>query len=152
VILAGNKSPGEAHEEYFSTRVAPLVDGDRVQYVGPVDDEQKDRLLGQAAALLMPVQWDEPFGIVMAEALACGTPIIGLRRGSVPEVVREGITGFVCNTVEDMVKAVASIPALNRTACRDDMEQRFSDRAMVDAYERLYVQMIGAQTEIYAWS
>lgn len=152
LILAGNTSPGEEHQHYFATQIAPFVDGDRVQYVGPVDDVQKNELLGQAAALLMPIQWEEPFGIVMAEALACGTPVIGLRRGAVPEVVRDGLTGFVCDTAEEMATAVAHTPQLDRAACRADMERRFSDDAMVSAYELLYFEIIQARKRGYVWS
>src|SRR5207244_8238746 len=103
-----------------------------------VDDEQKNQLLGAAAALLMPILWDEPFGIVMAEALACGTPVIGLGRGSVPEVVRDGINGYVCTTLDDMVEAVSQISSLDRGACRQTMEDQFSDVALVTGYEHIY--------------
>src|SRR5690606_10239267 len=112
--------------------IAPHIDGLTVQYVGPVDDAAKSRLLSGAAALLMPVLWEEPFGIVMAEALACGTPVIGLGRGAVPEVVEHGVTGFVCADVAEMIAAVARIPELDRTACRRSAEERFSQRALVD--------------------
>jgi len=136
LILAGNIQEG--HEEFFNSRVKPLIDGDRVRYVGPVNDEQKNALLGGAAAFLMPILWDEPFGIVMAEALACGTPVIGLKRGSVPEVVRQGINGFVCESVEDMAAAVAKLPLIDRRACRLLMEECFSDTYLVNAFERIY--------------
>ena len=92
----------------------------------------------------MPIEWEEPFGIVMAEALACGTPIIGTPRGSVPEVVVEGVTGFVRDTVEGMAEAVGQVATLSRAACRADCEARFSDRAIVDAYEALYRERIEA--------
>jgi len=99
-------------------------------------------LVGAAAALLMPVEWAEPFGIVMAEALACGTPVVGFPLGSVPEVVRDGVTGYLCRTPEDAVSAVGRLDRLDRSAARADCEARFSDRAIVDAYERLYVEMV----------
>jgi glycosyltransferase involved in cell wall biosynthesis len=116
----------------------PRVDGERFTYVGEVDDGEKNRLLGHAAALLMPIEWDEPFGIVMAEAFACGTPVIGFAHGSVPEVVRDGVNGFVVTTVDDAVKAVAKLPAIDRGLVRRDCEERFSCEAIVVAYERLY--------------
>jgi glycosyltransferase involved in cell wall biosynthesis len=139
LVLAGNVP--EAHNDYFNAQVRPHVDGQLVQYVGPVDDRQKSELLAGAAALLMPVLWDEPSGIVMAEALACGTPVIGLRRGSIPEVVDHGVTGFVCDDERQMAGAVRDLDLLSRDACRYAAEARFSQRALVDAYESLYLQL-----------
>jgi glycosyltransferase involved in cell wall biosynthesis len=92
--------------------------------------------------MLMPLLWDEPFGIVMAEALACGTPVIGLRRGSLPEIVEHGVNGFVCESVEEMVSAVGRIREIDRRACRRIAEEKFSDRVIVDCYERLYRQLV----------
>jgi len=142
LIIAGNVPAEAQHETFFHERILPHVDGSAVEYVGPVDDEGKQRLLGQAAALLMPVLWDEPFGIVMAEALACGTPVIGLRRGAVPEVVAQGVTGFVCDSVEEMVGAVTRLAETSREACRAAAETRFSETALVDAYEALFDAVI----------
>jgi glycosyltransferase involved in cell wall biosynthesis len=142
LIIAGNIPGG--HEEYFESKIRPHLNSRGITYVGPVDDEEKNRLCGSAAALLMPILWDEPFGIVMAEALACGTPVIGLRRGSVPEIVRHGTTGFICDSVDEMVEAVGSLSAIDRHDCRLDAEARFSDRVIVDAYERLYESLVMA--------
>lgn len=136
LIIAGNVPDDET--EYFEQEVQPHLDGEQIRHVGPVDDEEKNEWLGRAAALLMPIQWEEPFGIVMAEAMACGTPVVGTRRGSVPEVVTEGETGFVCDAEDDMVGAVRRLNELSRRACRERCEQHFSARAIVDAYERLY--------------
>lgn len=141
LVLAGNVPP-EA-QDYFDTEVAPHL-SDRITYVGPVDDVQKNTLLGGALALLMPIEWEEPFGIVMAEALACGTPVIGTPRGSVGEVVVDGLTGFVAPDVEGMARAVAQVPALDRTACRADCAARFSDKVIVEAYEAFYRERIAA--------
>src|ERR1700739_4582907 len=96
---------------------------------------------GGAAALLMPVEWEEPFGIVMAEALACGTPVIGFPRGSVPEIVRDGVNGFVVHDVAGAVAAVARLGEIDRRAVRADCEARFSDHAIVDAYLAVYREM-----------
>src|SRR5262245_27936289 len=104
LILAGNVPP--VYLPWFQARIAPHIDGTWVRFTGPVDDAQKSALLGGACALLMPVLWEEPFGLVMVEAMACGTPVIGLRRGGVPEVVADGATGFVVDTVEEMAAAV----------------------------------------------
>ncbi len=142
LVLAGNRPAGKIHADFFEREVAPHVDGQRVRYAGPVDDLQKARLLGGAAALLMPILWEEPFGIVMAEALACGTPVIGLRRGSVPEVVTHGIDGFVCDSVDEMVDAVGSLSRIDRSRCRQTAQSRFSDQAIVGEYERLYLELL----------
>ena len=138
LIIAGNI----ADQAYFDRRIAPCL-SERITFTGPVDDEQKNELLGAAAALLMPIEWEEPFGIVMAEALACGTPVIGTPRGAVPEVVIDGRTGFVRESVAAMAESVESLPMIDRTACRADCEARFSDAAIVDEYVALYRQRIG---------
>ena len=103
-----------------------------------MNDAQKATLLGGAAALLMLVDWDEPFGIVMAEALACGTPVIGFARGSVGEVVRDGTTGFVCRNMDEAVASVARLATIDRSAARADCEARFASTVLVDQYEALY--------------
>lgn len=140
LVIAGNIPTG--HEAYFEQQVKPHVDGERISYIGPVDDAQKNALLGSAAAFLMPILWEEPFGIVMAEALACGTPVLGTRRGAVPEVVEDGVTGFVRDDVDALVGCVPHIERLSRAACRRDAEQRFSDHAVVDAYLAVYRSML----------
>jgi glycosyltransferase involved in cell wall biosynthesis len=142
LVIAGNIPDDEKHRDFFAREVAPHIDGKQVEYVGPVDDSQKNTLLGQSAALLMPILWEEPFGIVMAEALACGTPVIGLNRGSIPEIVAHSVNGFVCDTVADMVKAVGRLSSLDRTVCRRVMEERFSERAMIAGYEAVYAKML----------
>ena len=142
LVIAGNRVIDRVEPDYFDREIAPFLEADRVTYVGALDDAQKNALLGQAAALLMPVEWEEPFGIVMAEALACGTPVIGFRRGSIPEVVREGVNGFACATVEEAARLVTAAAALDRTAIRRDCEVRFGDSAIADAYEAIYREMI----------
>jgi glycosyltransferase involved in cell wall biosynthesis len=142
LVIAGNVPDDAAHQAYFRKEIAPRVDGRNVVYAGPVDDREKSELLSSAAALLMPVLWEEPFGIVMAEALACGTPVIGLARGAVPEVVESGVTGFVCGNADAMVEAVGRLHALDRGACRRAAEERFSRPALVAAYEDLYHEIL----------
>jgi glycosyltransferase involved in cell wall biosynthesis len=132
LILAGNHATLGPEAEYFARDILPRIDGDHVRYVGPVDDEAKNRLLGQAAALLFPIEWKEAFGIVMAEAMACGTPVIGFPRGSVPEVVDHGVNGFVCGDIEAAADAVAQVRALDRGRVRAACEARFSDGVLVD--------------------
>ena len=141
LIIAGN-IPDEKRS-WVEAHVMPHVDGDRVRYIGPVNDRQKNELLGQAAAFLMPILWDEPFGIVMAEALACGTPVLGTRRGAVPEVVDDGVTGFVRDTLDELVAAAADLPAIDRGACRRAVEQRYSESAVVTGYEAVYRRAMG---------
>lgn len=140
LILAGNVPP--EHQRWFEARIAPHVDGDRVRYMGAVDDAEKSAHLGGASALLMPILWEEPFGIVMAEAMACGTPVIGFGRGSVPEVVADGETGFVVDTVEEMAAVVGRIPAISRAACRARVEMLYSDGAVTEGYLGIYSELI----------
>jgi glycosyltransferase involved in cell wall biosynthesis len=146
LVIAGNHAEAGPEADYFREEIIPNCDGSSIRYVGPVTDEQKNELLGGAAALLFPVAWDEPFGIVMAEALACGTPVLAFPRGAVPEVVSHGLDGFLCDDLDDMVAAVARIGELDRAHCRATCEQRFSDRAVVGQYEALYRQVLSRKT------
>jgi glycosyltransferase involved in cell wall biosynthesis len=140
LVIAGNVPP--EHRAFFETEVAPHVDGANVRYVGPVGDAEKSELLGRARALLMPVLWEEPFGIVMAEAMACGTPVIGLARGAVPEVVEHGVTGFVADGVEGLVAAVGRLGEIHRARCRARAEALFSDVSVVESYLTVYRKML----------
>jgi len=154
LIIAGNIP--EEKRDWVRAQILPQVDGDRVRYIGAVDDKQKNDLLGNAAAFLMPILWDEPFGIVMAEAMACGTPVLGLSRGSVPEVVQHGVTGFVERDIDDLVAAASRLASLDRRASRARVEARFSDEVVVDAYEALYKALIAhpqrtAQLQTTMW-
>jgi glycosyltransferase involved in cell wall biosynthesis len=143
LAIAGNVPDDQ--RSFFRGQIEPHLDGEQIRYVGPVDDEEKNDLLGRAAAFLMPIEWEEPFGIVMAEAMACGTPVIGTRRGAVPEVVNDGLTGFVGDTTDDLVAAVERIDELDRAATRTRCEKLFSDRAVVDGYESLYEEMVDGE-------
>ena len=138
VLAAKMREPGEI--EYFHEQVEPLLDS-RVRYVGEVGGEQKLELLGSARALLNPIRWPEPFGLVMIEALACGTPVLTHPWGAAPEIVDDGITGFVCDSDADLVAAIGRIGELDRADCRNAVETRFSAARMVrdhlDLYERL---------------
>jgi glycosyltransferase involved in cell wall biosynthesis len=142
LVLAGNRIASGPDAEYFDREIAPHVNGATITYIGPVDDTAKNELLGRAAALLMPIEWEEPFGIVMAEAFACGTPVVAFARGSVSDVVRHGVNGFTCRTVDDAVAAVHALAAIDRRAVRADCEARFSARVIVDAYVTLYRHML----------
>jgi glycosyltransferase involved in cell wall biosynthesis len=127
-----------ADRAYFDQVVRPLLDHPLVEFVGEIDDRTKEELLADALALLFPVDWPEPFGLVLIEALACGTPVIARRRGSVPEIIADGRTGFLCETEEEMVAAVARLHTLRRAACRETFERRFTAARMADDYLRVF--------------
>jgi glycosyltransferase involved in cell wall biosynthesis len=125
--------------DYFQSAIQPLLqDTSTVEFLGEVGGKDKDEFLGNAAALLFPIDWPEPFGLVMIEALACGTPVIAYRRGSVPEVLEDGVTGFIVDTLEEAVSAVGRIPSLSRRRCREVFEQRFAAARMAHDYLKIY--------------
>jgi glycosyltransferase involved in cell wall biosynthesis len=144
LIIAGPRADGGPEAEYFDRQIAPAIDGDAVRYVGPVDDTRKSALLGAARALLMPVEFDETFGLVMVEAMACGTPVVAFARGGIPEVIRDGVNGALCRTPEEAVRAAQGIHRIDRAAVRADCETRFGAETMVRAYERLYQAVVAA--------
>jgi glycosyltransferase involved in cell wall biosynthesis len=125
-------------QEYYVHAIKPLLRDRDIEYVGEIDETQKDEFLGNAYAYLFPIDWPEPFGITMVEAMACGTPVIAMARGSVPEIVAHGETGFVCRTIADMIKAVAEVPRIDRRMCRTRVAERFSIKQMADGYEAVY--------------
>jgi glycosyltransferase involved in cell wall biosynthesis len=131
----------DADREYFETRIAPLLDDPLIEFVGEIGEAEKNRFLGDAMALLFPIDWPEPFGLVMIEAMACGTPVVAFRNGSVPEVIEPGVTGFIVQDVDDAVQATRHAVELDRAACRARFEQRFTAARMardyVDVYRRL---------------
>lgn len=137
IVLAGEPMTAE-ERRYFTQEVEPLIDQDRVRHIGAVDDRQKAALLGGAAALVFPIDWEEPFGIVMVEAMACGTPVVALSRGSVPEVIDEGVTGFSATDPEELPDVLELACRLDRRRVRGHAEERFGVTAMVDAYEAVY--------------
>jgi glycosyltransferase involved in cell wall biosynthesis len=141
LIIAGNRVETGAEAGYFDDEIGPALHIGEVEYVGPVNDAEKSELLGKAAGLLMPIEWEEPFGIVMAEALACGTPVIGFAKGSVREVVVDGLNGFLVHTPREAADAVARLNQLSRSAVRADCEARFSSQVIVNAYEEIYRRM-----------
>ena len=147
LVIAGNRSDLPEEQAYFENEIEPRIDGTRVRYVGPVDDAAKNELLGSAAAMLLPIEWLEPFPVVLPEALACGTPVVAFRQGGVPEGIDHGRTGFLCDTVDEMVELVRRLPELDRRACRSEAERRFSDTAIVGEYEALYRELLGELRE-----
>jgi glycosyltransferase involved in cell wall biosynthesis len=132
---------------YFESEIRPLLESmPNVEFLGEIGDRAKAELLGGATALLFPIDWPEPFGLVMIEALACGTPVIARHRGSVPEVLRDGVTGFLCETETEMVKAIARLPEISRRRCREEFEDRFSDRVMAKRYLDVYQRLLARRS------
>lgn len=142
LLIAGNRATSGPDAAYFERKIAPHLDGETVSYLGEVDDLQKNVLLGKAAALIFPTRWKEAFGIVMVEAMACGTPVIGFANGGVPEVIRDGVNGFLCRTADEAVAAAKEVHRLDRAMVRADCDTRFSDRVLVEAHENLYLEMV----------
>jgi glycosyltransferase involved in cell wall biosynthesis len=133
-----------ANSGYFKDKLKPMIDGHQIQITGEVDDNTKEKFLGDAAALLFPIDWPEPFGLVMIEAMACGTPVIAFRSGSVPEVIEDGVTGFIVDSEEEAIQAVKHVTTLNRRKVRHAFEKRFTARRMAHDYVRYYQHLVGA--------
>lgn len=134
LIIAGNVSKSSDNYRYFKEEIEPLVDNEQIRFVGPLNDEEKNCYLGRAKALLFPIEWDEPFGMVMVEAMACGTPIIAFNRGSVPEVVEDGITGFRVDNEPQMIERISKINTIDRQKCRETAKARFDVSLIAKAY------------------
>jgi glycosyltransferase involved in cell wall biosynthesis len=141
LVIAGNVSQEQQHQRFFQEKIAPYIDNDHITYVGPVNDEEKNHLLGKALALLMPVRWDEPFGIVTIEALACGTPVIGFKRGALPEIIADGVNGYLAGDEAEMTALVNKVEGLNRQKCRTVAEEKFSAEVIGGKYEELYYRV-----------
>ncbi len=144
LTIAGNVSPLQEERQYFEDELAPRIDGELVRYIGPVDDAAKRALLGSASALLLPIEWEEPFPVVLPESMLCGTPLVAFRRGGVPEGIDHGRTGFLCDSVDEMTELVKRLPELDRRTVRKEAERRFSDKAITAEYESLYRRMLTA--------
>ena len=142
LLIAAKVDP--ADEAYFREKVRPMMMANpSVEYIGEIGDSDKQQLLGNAAALLFPVDWPEPFGLVMIEAMACGTPVIAWPNGAVPEVLEEGVTGFLVDSVEKAAEATGRIETIDRQRVRACFERRFSAEAMSKNYVRLYSEISG---------
>jgi glycosyltransferase involved in cell wall biosynthesis len=131
-----------ADQQYYESHIRSLLQGDNVEFIGEIGSDEKNDFLGNAAALIFPIQWPEPFGIVMIEAMACGTPVIGYRAGSVPEVIENGVSGFIVDDIESAVAAVKNIPAIDRKACRKYFERCFSAQRMAADYLTIYKKLV----------
>ncbi|MBD2327917.1 glycosyltransferase family 4 protein [Alkalinema sp. FACHB-956] len=128
--------------QYFEQDVKPLIDGKQIEYLGEADHVMKNELMGNAVATLFPITWREPFGLVMVESMAAGTPVIAFRLGSTPEVIAHGTSGFLCDTLEDCVAAIPKAAELDRAGCRNHVIQHFSVQCMTDRYEAVYQQIL----------
>ena len=128
--------------DYFREKICPLLDHPLVEFLGEISEPEKDELLGHARALLFPIDWPEPFGLVMIESLACGTPVIAFNNGSVPEVLRHGETGFIVDTMDQALAAVQEIDRIDRFRCRREFEDRFTARLMAKNYLDLYTRLV----------
>ena len=135
----------KADQTYFEAKIKPLLDCPLVEYVGEIGEEEKSEFLGNACALAFLIDWPEPFGLAMIEAMACGTPTIAFACGSVPEVIEHGRSGFVVHSMEEAVEAAKNIGAIDRAACRRIFEQRFSASTMAEGYAAAYEKLTGAQ-------
>ncbi len=134
-------------QKYFQTEIEPLLSHPLIEYIGEITDTEKNDFLGHAMALVCPYDWPEPFGLVLIEALACGTPVLAYRRGSIPEIIEDKVTGFVCEGLDEMAASVQCIPEIDRRQCRVTFEQRFSAERMALDYLRVYQQVVGNTNE-----
>jgi glycosyltransferase involved in cell wall biosynthesis len=132
-------------KDYFESRIKPLMDHGLIEFVGEIDSLEKNEFLGNAAALLFPIKWEEPFGLVMIEALACGLPVIAYPRGSVPEIIADGVTGFLVHNVTEAVQAIQKISTIDRRVCRAEFEERFTSKRMAQDYLAIYERIVARE-------
>jgi glycosyltransferase involved in cell wall biosynthesis len=141
LVMAAKVDP--ADQAYYDHAIAPLIAANPlIEFIGEVDDRGKDDLLGRAYAYLFPIDWPEPFGLTMAEAMATGTPVVAMRGGSVPEVVVDGVTGFLADTLHDLTEAIPQVATLDRRSCRAHVEACFAPSVMADGYEQAYAKVL----------
>ena len=133
----------QANEDYFRNDMSPLIAGGGVEFVGEINEREKTKFLGEAAALLFPVDWPEPFGLVMIEAMACGTPVLAFRCGSIPEIIEDGVTGKIVDSEDEAITALPGILSYDRRAVRRRFEERFTASRMAKDYVSTYRQLLG---------
>ena len=141
-----------ADRSYFEREIEPLLRTPGIEYLGEIDDGQKRELLADAVALVFPIDWPEPFGLVMIEAMACGTPVLAFRGGAVEEVVRPGVSGAIVETVDEAVAALPAVVRLDRLRCRQEFERRFPASRMARDYVRVYERVTGTPRHVAGWS
>jgi len=129
-------------EEYFKKEVEPLIDNEQIKFIGEVDHAEKVELLGNAKALIAPIQWEEPFGLFFIEAMICGTPVISMRRGSVPEIILDKKTGFICDSLDEAVEKIKDVGLINRRFCREHVKKNFSSEIMAQNYVAVYEKIL----------
>lgn len=134
-------------KKFFDQEIAHHIDGKQIEFLGEVNHQEKSELLANAAATLFPITWREPFGLVMIESMACGTPIVGMRMGSVPEVIAHGESGMVCDSYEEMAQVIGQVLELDRSKCREHVQNKFSVTQMVNGYEAIYEKIVKDRTE-----
>ncbi|HEX5417040.1 MAG TPA: glycosyltransferase, partial [Chloroflexota bacterium] len=144
-LIIAAPAPPDDQRDWFETKIRPHLGGD-VEWIGPVEGTEKARLLGNAAATLAPIRWDEPFGLVFAESMACGTPPVAFRRGAAPEVIEDGVSGFLVDDVQAMAHALDHVQRIQPLACRERVERHFSATRMVEEHERLYQRLIEGES------
>jgi glycosyltransferase involved in cell wall biosynthesis len=132
-------------EQYYEAEIEPLLDHPLVEYIGEVNEREKDELLGNAYAFIFPIDWPEPFGLAMIEAMACGTPVITVPLGSTAEIIEQGVNGFICETMDDIAQAVVDVSRIDRRLCRRSFEERFSAPRMARDYVELYRRLLAAR-------
>lgn len=137
LLVGGNIPETPDNYKYFKEEIEPLFDGKQILYLGALNDIEKNKYLGKAKALLVPIEWDEPFGMVMVEAMACGTPVIAFKRGSVPEVIEDGITGFIVKDKNDMIDSLSKLKNIDRTKCRYTALRRFDVSVITNDYLKI---------------
>jgi glycosyltransferase involved in cell wall biosynthesis len=151
IVLRVAAKVDRADREYYLQRIAPLLHNPYVEFIGEISEAEKNEFLGGARALLFPIDWPEPFGLVLIEAMACGTPVIGYGRGSVPEIITDGENGFVVENLDQAVAAVKRLPELSRRRCRELFESRFTTTRMMNDYLAIYDTVIaGDDTQDHA--
>jgi glycosyltransferase involved in cell wall biosynthesis len=135
-----------ADSDYFERQIKPKLRHPLIEFIGEIGNSEKGEFLGNASALLFPIDWPEPFGLVMIESMACGTPVIAYPCGSVPEIIRDGLNGFVVRNVDEAVQAVKKLPTIDRKKCRQYFELNFSDERMAEEYLRIYQKLIHSKS------
>ena len=129
-------------QDYFASKVEPYIDDTSVVYLGSVGPDRRAEVLGNAMALLHLITFDEPFGLSLVESMACGTPVIAFGRGSMPEIIRDGDTGYIVDDIEGAINALSAVKAIDRSACRADVEKRFTNTRMARDYVRVYQEIL----------
>jgi glycosyltransferase involved in cell wall biosynthesis len=148
LVIAAKVDPVD--RKYFENEIKPLLDPTYVDYIGEVDDGQKNELLGNAKALVFPIDWPEPFGLVMIESMACGTPIVAFDCGSVDEIIVDGVNGFKVRTMDEAVRAVQNIDMIDRKTVRETFNENYTARRMAESYVDLYTQILDPNSEIHS--